>query len=234
MPDFVTMLTRPSSGTALFVEADRKIIRVRRRIKHHCTLEEWNDPIRRLAKIAEAWALTEANIRAEGETLVCPSPVTLYREPFSGDVVCADIQQPGDSGPKWIDAQGNRLLLPPLLLGLIREQTTYAAYAEGPLDYLGDHAAIASPDPLGDRSLQRVRHQNRHLREKIDAAIGGDDRGLAVDVGHEEYVDFRVRGVFERPDLRTIGSKQTGEATRLILESGTVEIRDLDPADITE
>jgi hypothetical protein len=47
-------------------------------------------------------------------------------------------------------------------------------------------------------------------------------------------VDFRVRGIFERSDLRVLQSKQTGEATKLLLADGTIEIRDHDPADLTE
>ncbi len=222
------------TSTALFVEADRKTILVRRRIKHHCTREEWDNPARRLARIAEAWRLTAANIRAEGETLVSPSPVTLYRHPVTGRVVCADIQTPTDRRPRWIDPEGRLLLLPPLLLGLVREQTTYAHWAEGPLVYTGDHLAVAAPDPLKDRDLQRVRHQNAALREKIDAAIAPSFDPVALDAGHAEFVDFRVRGIFERSDLRTLASKQTGEAAKLILADGVIDIRDHNPLDLTE
>lgn len=227
-------LTRPSAGAALFVEADRKTILVRRRIKHHCTREEWNNPAQRAARIAEAWRLTAANIRAEGETLVAPAPVTLWRAPFSGRVVYADIRLPSDTTARWIDASGVPLLFPPFLFGLVSEQTTYAEWAEGPLVYTGNHAAVAAADPLRDRDLQRVRNQNRHLREKIDAAIAPSFDPVALDAGHAEYVDFRVRGIFERSDLRTLQSKQTGEAAKLILADGTIEIRDHDPADLTE
>lgn len=225
-------LSRPS-GTALFVEADRKVMRVRRRIKHHCTLEEWNDPVRRQAKIAEAWRLTIANIRSEGETFVSPSPVIVYRDLVTGAAICADIQLPHHGKPVWIDAQGRPLLASPFLLGLVKEMTTYAEWAEGPLPYLGAHEAVAAPDPLQDRHLQRIRHQNSYLREKIDAAIEPSFDPIALDAGDEALVDFRIRGIFERDDLRTIGSKQTGEATRLLLPDGPIEIRDHDPADLT-
>lgn len=227
-------LTRPSTGVALFVEADRRTIAVRRRIKHHCTREEWANPARRLAKIAEAWRLTAANIRAEGETFTSPSPVVLYRAPLTGAVLFADIQLPHHGAPRWIDTQGRPLLFRPLTAGLIVERTTYAEWAEGPLPYFGAHSAVAAPDPLQDRHLQRIRHQNRFLREKIDAAIAPSFDPIALDAGHEEYVDFRVRGIFERPDLKTLDSKQTGEAAKLVLSDGTIEIRDHDPADLTE
>jgi hypothetical protein len=228
------VLTRPATGSALFVEADRKTILVRRRIKHHCTREEWSNPARRLAKISEAWRLTIANIRSEGETFVSPSPVVLYRDPVSGVVLFADIQLPHHGSPRWIDAQGHALLFSPLTVGLIREPTTYAAWAEGPLPYFGDHAAVAAPDPLQDRNLQRVRHQNGALREKIDAAIAPSFDPIALDAGHDEYVDFRVRGIFSRYDLKTLESKQTGEAAKLVLADGTIDIRDHNPADLTE
>lgn len=227
-------LTRPSSGAALFVELDRKVIMVRRRIKHHCTREEWDQPARRAAKIAEAWRLTADTIRSEGETFVEPSPVVLYRTPVTGKVVCADIRLPSDPGPRWIDAKGYPLLFPPSLAGLIREPTTYAHWAEGPLPYVGNHSAVAAPDPFSDRSLQRVRHQNAAIRERIDAAIAPSLDPIALDAGHPEYVDFRVRGIFERSDLRTLASKQTGEAAKLILVDGTITIRDHNPADLTE
>ena len=226
-------LTRPTSGTALFVEADRRTIMVRRRIKHHCTREEWDSLPLRQAKISEALRLA-VNIRSEGETLIGPSPVTLYRDPISGTVLFADIHMPHDPGPRWIDPQGYRLLFSPLTLGLIREDTTYATWAEGPLDYMGDHAAAAAPDPLQDRALQRVRHQNAALREKIDAAIAPSFDPIALDAGHEEYVDFRIRVICQRLDLKTLASKQTGEAAKLVLADGTIEIRDHDPADLTE
>lgn len=228
------VLTRPSTGAALFVEADRKVILVRRRIKHHCTSEEWAHPARRLAKIAECWRLTASTIRSEGETFVEPSPVVLYRNPVTGKVVVADIHLPSDPGPRWIDAKGVPLLFPPILLGLVREPTTYAHWAEGPLPYFGSHEAQAAPDPLQDRHLQRVRHQNAALREKIDAGIANSFDPIAMDAGHDEYVDFRVRGIFERSDLRTLASKQTGEAAKLVLADGTIDIRDHDPADLTE
>jgi hypothetical protein len=228
------VLTRPAAGSALFVEVDRKTILVRRRIKHHCTREEWAHPAQRLAKIAECWRLTASNIRSEGETLVNPSPVVLYRAPLTGTVVCANIQLPTDKGPRWIDPQGYPLLFPPLLFGLVREQTTYAEWAEGPLDYMGNHAAVAAPDPFADRDLQRIRHQNKHLREKIDAAVAPSLDPIALDAGHDEFIDFRVRGIFERLDLRTLASKQTGEAAKLILADGAIDIRDHNPLDLTE
>lgn len=226
-------LTRPT-GTALFVEADRRTILVRRRIKHHCTREEWDNPARRAAKIAEAWTLTQSAIRAEGERFLHPSPVTLYRDVLSGAVVVADISLPHDAAPRLIYPDGTPVLFTPVLAGLVRERTTYAHWAEGPLPYFGNHAAVAAPDPLQDRHLQQIRHRNRHLREKIDAAIAPSFDPIALDAGDDEYVDFRVRGIFERDDLRTIQSKQTQEATRLIVADGTVEIRDHDPADLTE
>lgn len=224
----------PQAGAALFVEADRKVIRVRRRIVHHCTREEWAHPALRAAKLAEAWRLTAANIRSEGETLVAPSPVVLYRDPLSGEVLFADIQLPHHGTPRWIDTQGRPLLLAPSTLGLVREPTTYAYWAEGPLPYRGEHEAIAAPDPLADRHLQWVRNRNAALRAAIDAAIVPSFDPIALDAGHPEYVDFRVRAICERSDLRTIASKQTGEAAKLVLADGTIEIRDHDPADLTE
>ena len=228
------VLSGPSHGTALFVEADRKTIRVRRRIKHHCTEAEWYDPIHRQARIDEAWRLTADTIRAEGETFLFPSPVTLYRDPLTGRVLFADIQLPHQGGPRWIDTQGRPLLVAPFTAGLVRESTTYAVWAEGPLPYFGAHEALAPPDPLQDRHLQRIRHQNRHLRSRIDPAIAPSFDPIALDAGHDEYIDFRIRGIFERDDLRTINSMQTGEAAKLVVAGETITIRDLDPVDLVD
>jgi hypothetical protein len=160
--------------------------------------------------------------------------VTLYRHPLTAAVVVADIQLPHHGRPVWIDAQGRPLLFPPFLAGLVRERTTYDTWAEGPLPYFGAHEAVAAPDPLADRSLQRVRHQNRALKAKIDAAIAPSFDPIAIDAGHDEYVDFRIRGIFERPDIKTINSLQTNEASKLVIAGETVTIRDHDPADLTE
>lgn len=203
------MSVTPSGPTraALFVERDPEYVLVERKIRHHCTRDEWNTQAYRQAAIATAWRLAD-NIRSEGDYLVTPSPVTLYREPFSGAIVCADIQTPQDDGPRWIDAQGVKLLAPPSLLDLKRERTTYAQWAEGPLPYAGDHEAIAAPDPFLDRETQQVRHQNRWLRTAIDDAAEPALDPIAREMGHPEFVDFRVRGIFRRRAVRVLETRQ--------------------------
>lgn len=217
---------------ALFVERDPEYVLVERKIRHHCTREEWANPVYRQAAISEAWRLAD-NIRSEGDYLITPSPVTLYCEPMTGGVVCADVQTPQDGGPKWIDAQGTKLLGPPQLVGLMRTRTTYAQWAEGPLPYTGDHEALAGPDPLADTETQRVRHQNRWLRQAIDDALEPALDPVARDAGHTEYVDFRVRGIFRRRAPRVLetrqdvgGSALNGDA-KIVLDGQTYSVSEL-------
>lgn len=217
---------------ALFVERDAETVRVRRRLKHHCTREEWGRPALRAAAIAACWRLS-ANLRAEGETLVAPAPVTLYRDPFTGAVVCADIRMPQDAGPRWIDPTGVPLLAP-RTAGLVSERTTYEHWAEGPLPYTGDLEAVAPPDPTEDRDLQQVRHQNRWLRAAIDDALEPASDAIPHDLYRPtDLVDFRVRGVFSRLAPRVLESRQdTGGAAlnadaKVILDGQTFSVSEL-------
>lgn len=228
------MIDAPGGPTraALFIERDAEYVLVERKIRHHCTVDEWNSQPHRQAAIAEAWRLAD-NIRSEGDYLVTPSPVTLYRDPLSGAIVCADIQTPQDSGPKWITADGTRLVRPPVLLGLIRERTTYAVWAEGPLFYTGDHEAMAAPDPLRDQELQRIRHQNSWLRAAINDALEPALDPISKDIGSPGLVDFRVRGIFRRRAPRVLetrqdtgGSALNGDA-KLILDGQTFAVSEL-------
>ena len=223
--------TQGRSRTALFIERDPEYVLVQRGIRHHCSKLEWKVPLYRQAAIAECWRLAD-NIRSEGDYLVTPLPVTLYREPMTGEVVCANIQTPQDSGPKWIDAMGVKLLMPNTF-GLVVERTTYAQWAEGPLLYVGDCEALAPPDPLKNRSLQYYRHQNSGLREALDAAIEPALDPIARDIGSEEYVDFRVRGMFRRRAPRVLESKQDVGGSeinaddKIILDGQTYAISEL-------
>lgn len=226
MPD---TLTRPS-GTALFVEQDRRTVLVRRLCVGTCTREEWADPVRRQAAITALYALTVATIRSEEQAVVGPSPVILYRDPFLGRVLYADIRTPGDPAPRWIDPLGRPLLVRPPWLGLLREVSSYAAWAEGPRAYVGDHEALPAPSPLEDRQLQEVRHRNRWLRELIDPAIAPSFDPIARDAGHEELVDFRIRVVCRQDDHRVLISKQTGDAAAVLVDGERIGLDEIDPA----
>jgi hypothetical protein len=214
-------LTRPT-GTALFVEQDRRALMVRRVLVGTCTYAEWMNPAHRAAAIAGLWALAP-NIRSEGETLLGPAPVTVYRDPITGAVVCADIQT------HWIDARGNRLIFPPSTLGLLRSATTYAEWAEGPRVYVGDHEAQMAPSPLEDRQLQEVRSRNRWLRELIDPALAPSFDPIAPDAGRDDLVDFRVRAICSRDDHRVLISKQTGDASAVLVDDERIGLDEIDP-----
>lgn len=219
MPD---TLSRANSGSALFVEQDARTLLVRRIMVGTCTLSEWNNPIHRAAAISGLWAIA-GNVRSEGETLLGPSPVTLYRHPLTGAVVYANVQT------HWIDPRGNRLIGTPATFGLWPEQTTYAQWAEGPRLYAGDHEALAPPDPMLDRQLQEVRSRNRWLRELIDPAIAPSFDPIAQDGGKDDLVDFRVRAICSRPDHRVLISKQTGDAAAVLVDGEKIGMDEIDP-----
>lgn len=219
----VPALTRPTAGTTLFVEQDQRTLLVRRIMVGTCTLSEWHNPMHRAAAIAALWKIAP-NVRSDDETLLGPAPVTLYRHPVTGAVVCADVQT------HWIDALGNRLFGRPLTLGLLPEKTTYANWAEGPRPYVGDHEALAPADPRLDRHLQEVRHRNSWLRALIDPAIAPSFDPIAQDAGRDDLVDFRVRAICSRADHRVLISKQTGDAAAVLVDGEKVGLDEIDPA----
>lgn len=208
-------LTRPS-GTALHVERDRSYVVARRSLRGTCTRDEWNSPAHRRLAIARAWEKAVAALKSEGEELVSFSPVTLYRD-ADGTVVCADVTLPGGDR-KYVAPDGTPLLASPATLALYRrERTTYARWAEGPLPHLSLDMA-AAPTPDDDRDLQYVRHQNAGLRALIDGALGPAEWApRANTVVDDGLVDFRIRAVIRRPDIRRFDSKQTGQVSAVEL-----------------
>lgn len=215
--------------TALFVERDREVTHVIRRLKHHCTVEQWNTPLLRAGAIAECWRLS-SSIRSEGQTLVSPLPVTLYADPLTGDVLYAYVHT-SEAGGKWIDPKTGSALLCVSTVGLVKQATSYATWAEGPLPYTGDLGGMAPPDPFMDRGLQQARHRNGWLREAIDAAaepamdaIPHDLWGGSAATG---FVDFRVRGLFSQSQVRVLESKQADGDARLVLDGQTFSVSEL-------
>lgn len=217
------------TGTALFVERDRETERVIRRIKHHCTIEQWNDPARRAAAIAEAWQLAE-NIRSEGCTLVSPLPVTLFSDPFTGQALYAFVHKSPDAGD-WIDPRTGATLLAVSTAGMVQTRTSYAAWAEGPLPYTGEMEGLAPPDPFRDRETQAARHKNRALREAIDAAaepaLDAIPHDLWGGTGATGFIDFRVRGLFSRQVVRVIESRQTDGDAKIVLDGQAFSVTEL-------
>ena len=212
------------SRTALFVERDSAPRVIRRRIVHSCTLEEWNSPAHRSAAIAECWGIAIKNMRADNETFMAPSPVTLYCD-LAGRVKYADISLPNSNQPIWIDALG-RNIFSPKIEALIPRRTTYMEWAEGPLPYRGD-SPMDAPDPLLDRNLQYIRNQNSSLRAVIDSALVASRDSIARDVQWNGVIDFRVRGIFELPPLRAMESKQAGGDAKVILDGQTFTASEL-------
>lgn len=214
---------------ALFVERDREVTHVIRRLKHHCTVEAWNNPLQRAAAIAECWRLS-SSIRSEGQTLVSPLPVTLYADPVSGDVLYAYVHTSEASG-KWIDPKTGATLLCVSTVGLVKQATSYATWAEGPLPYTGELDGQAPPDPFADRDLQAARHKNRWLRAAIDEAAAPALDAIPHDLwagsAATGFVDFRVRGLFSQPQVRVLESKQADGDAKLVLDGQAFSVTEL-------
>ena len=209
--------------STLFVQQDSSVRYVRRRLKHALTLDEWNSPAHRAAKIQECWNLAIQNLRSEGMYFVAPVPVTLYRN-YDGEILAVDIRTP-DQGPQYIDRFGTPLLMPNIS-GLKPERTTYMNWAEGPLNYTGA-APLTPDDPYKDRYIQYLRHQHSGIREVIDAALAASQDEIPQDVMFDGTVDLRVRGVFATKAPAVYESKQTNEAAAIMLDGQLVDVADL-------
>lgn len=214
-------------STSLYVERDRAYVLVRRRLVGTMTRAEWDTPAHRAAGIAAAWTAGIAAIRVDGLEFVAHAPIILYRHPLTGVVACADIALPG-AARHLIRPEGERLTrLPhaPRGFGWTRERTTYATWAEGPLPHRV-YDMDAAPTPHDDRVVQALRHQNAALRRLIDGALGPAEfadtaRSMPTT---DDLVDFRLRGVFRRPDFRVLVSKQDAErGSKIVTSDGIVE-----------
>ena len=219
--------TAPVGSTpALYVERDRAYVTVRRRLVGTMTRAEWDDVAHRATSLQAAWTAGIAAIRVDGEEFVTHAPLMLYRHPIGGAVVCADIGQ--GVARHLIAPTGEtmaRVPSPPRGLTWVRERTTYATWAEGPLPHR-TYDMDAAPTPHDDRIVQELRHQNRALREMIDAALGPAEFADAARPmpTTDDLVDFRIRGVFRRLDFRVLVSKQdAGRGSKLITADGIVE-----------
>ena len=197
---------------------------IRRRIVHSCTMDEWRSPSHRAAAIRECWNLAIKHMPSDGGTFVSASPVVLWTD-LVGQTKYADIRMPGSQVPIWIDSLGHNVFSPDLA-GLTPHRTTYMDWAEGPLPYRGDEPTDA-PDPLLDRDLQRVRHQNKALRGVFDSAIENARVKIARDVKWTGVVDFRVRGVFSFPTQRVLETKQGGGESKIILDGQAFGVTEL-------
>lgn len=206
--------------TALLVERDAARVLVIRHLRGACTAEEWAHPAWRRAAIDRCWALAAERIRRQGDyVFVSPMPVTLWCRPTDGAVVYADAGDP-KRGSRWLWPDGEDILVAPDTTGLVVRLTTYREWAEGPLDHL--EILDERPIPL-PAEIERYRAQNTALRERIDRAIGiqrgPEARSPDASLG---LVDFRLRGIFERPELRVLQSRQTGDDAKLIRHDGSV------------
>lgn len=223
------VLARPS-GTALHVLQDARYVLLTVSLRGTCTREEWDAPAYRRLAIARAWQRAVAAKRADDEEFVAFAPVTLYCTP-TGDVRYADVRLPADPGPKFITADGRRVIgAPGDLALLVPARTTYARWAEGPLPRVDTEMADA-PTPDEDRDIQALRHQNRALRELIDGSLGPAEWAPAANDSTrvDDLVDFRIRGVFRRRDFRKFESKQTGDVSHLVIDGHAVHRDEFDP-----
>lgn len=216
-------LTRPS-GTVLHVERDAEYVMAVRSMRGTCSRDEWAIPSFRRLAIARAWERCVEALAAEDEQLVTWAPVTLYRD-REGVVRFADISLPGRNA-KFITPTGTPLLDTPLdmVLTYRAERTTFARWAIGPLPHI-DLSMSAAPTPDEDRDIQYLRHLNASMRELMDSALSPSEWAPeANSVVDDGLVDFRIRGVIKRREYRQLVSKQTGEASGVILSDGYHEI----------
>lgn len=212
--------------TALFIERDASYVPMVRKLRGTMARQEWDHPGYRAAALKRAWDFALAHIKQSDPTaeFLCPLPVTLYCAPVTGAVIVADISRDGVT-PTWITATGDLRIVPPLVDHAIVRRTTYAHWAEGPLPHL-EMELLSAPTPHQDREVQRLRAQNRAIRDKLDAALAPNNWAAApasFDPGSmANLIDFRVRGVFRVRDHRVIESKQSDSA-KLRITDGMID-----------
>lgn len=213
--------------TALYVERDSSHLLVRRRMLGTMTRAEWDAPALRQAALDRCWTMAERAIRSEDEELVSAALVALYCHPINGAVVCANIN-PGAGRAQWVDPLGNplaRLPIEPTGLGWVRRNTTYRAWAEGPLPHI-EPDMLPARSPLDDPDIQAMRGQNGRLRDLIDASLGpANFAPMPREMPTTEHlVDFRIRGVCKRRDFRVLRSLQDeGLGSKILTSEGIVE-----------
>ena len=213
--------------TALYVERDPSHLLVKRRMVGTMTRAEWDSPALHQAALDRCWAMAERAIRSEDEELVSAGLVALYCHPTSGAIACANIN-PGPGLGQWVDPLGNplaRLPVEPTGIGWVRRNTTYRAWAEGPLPHV-EPDMLPARSPLDDPDIQAIRGQNAGLRDLIDGALGPANYAPMPRLmpSTEHLVDFRIRGVCKRLDFRVLRSLQgEGLGSKILTSEGIVE-----------
>ncbi|MFN8525113.1 MAG: hypothetical protein U0821_18610 [Chloroflexota bacterium] len=193
--------------TTLFVERDRRMIEVIRRIRGSCERSEWENPHHRDAAIHRVWEVARKRLGAQGYEFVCALPLILELTQWP------DLRETD----RW-EGTAQPLVRRP---DRIYWNTTYLHYAEGPLPHLDYSPA---PPPPEDPVLVAAAANNRALADRIARAAGpARDAPLARTVLPSDLVDFRVKGVFRCADFRVLVSRQTNEDAKLMLSDGGVE-----------
>ncbi len=210
---------------SLYVERDASYLLVRRRLLGTMTRAEWDSPAQRQAALDRWWDLAKRAIRVEDEEFVTECPVVLYRHPIGGTVLYADIREQPGHPPKLITPTGQPLPRQPAGAGLVRHNTSYASWAEGPLPHI-EPDLVAAPTPFDDPTVQAIRSQNRALRDLIDGALGPANFAAMprLTPTTEHQVDFCIRGVFRRRDFRVLRSLQDEAlGSKILTTEGVIE-----------
>lgn len=213
--------------TVAFVERPSETIAVVRRVRGTCLAEAWDRPDARRAAVADALEAAVRQIGASGPyTFVAPAPVSLYCHPITGEPLVAFINVGPPEG-RWITPQGKPFDEAPYaetLAKLVRLNTSYASWAEGPLFHVDLASAFVSEQVALPLEMQQLRAQNGALRDVIDAHMGPSDRVSPAQDATADHglVDFRLRLIFTTPSLRILDSLQTGEASKVIAGDGSV------------
>ena len=214
--------------TAIYVERDPSYLLVRRRMVGTMTRAEWDSPALFQAALDRWWALAKRAIRVEDEEFVTEQPVTVYRQPGTGRVVFADIRMERRGPPSLITPDGRPLAswpAEPSGQGWLHHNTSYAAWAEGPLPHTEPDMGPALT-PLDDPEVQAVRSQNRALRDLIDGALSPTNYAQAARERPttENIVDFRIRGIFRRRDYKVLRSLQDEAlGSKVVTSDGIIE-----------
>ncbi len=217
----------PAPSTALYVERDPSYLLVRRRMIGTMARPEWDSPALRQAAIDRYWGLARAAIRVEDEELVSAALVTLYCHPISGEVEFADLGA-GTGEHRFISPLGQPLRqvpVEPTGLNWVRRNTTYASWAEGPLPHREPDPAQALT-PLEDPAVLSVVANNSAIRDVI---MGGFSPSNFAPMARpipttDHQVDFRIRGICRRRDLRVLTSLQDRElGSKILTSEGVVE-----------
>ena len=208
----LSVVPAQKSNLLLFRQDDPAYLLVSRRLRSSCTREQWDSPSAFAEVLRHDWSRAIADLAREGYEFVTPAPVTLYRR-VDGTVAFADTRRRLTDPPRYVLPGGQKLAAKRVPKGQFAiHRTTYMHWAEGPLFHV-ELGMQKAPTPLDDPIIQYYRHQNAALRELIDSNMTRAEFAPYANVAQHDspdIVDYKIAGIFKRPEFTTITSLQTG------------------------